>query len=174
MTRKKSSYIPSKTEYDLPPIRVKKEDAVAWLAQIVYSNDSPREAKKKVGAAMSYYKIGGKVLNAPKFFSWALTVSDWEEKLLSIPNVPYEPLHFSPTSSIRIEPSADFLKLPSELADLQNLCIQQHFELLKIRKKNEQLENENADLQKKLQIILDREETIRLKKVAGGLKKSSL
>jgi hypothetical protein len=171
---KKSKYKPSKSEYDLPRTKVKKVDAVAWLAQIVYPADTATEGRKKVRASMRYYNIGGKVFNAPVFFSWAIKVSDWKEKLLSIPNVPYEPLHFSPTSSIKIEPSADFLTLPSELAGLQNLCIQQHFELLKIRKKNEQLENENADLQKKLQIILDREETIRLKKVAGGLKKSSL
>jgi hypothetical protein len=171
---KKSKYKPSKSEYDLPRTKVKKVDAVAWLAQIVYPADTATEGRKKVRASMRYYNVGGKMFNAPIFFSWAIKVSDWKEKLLVIPNVPYEPLHFSSTSSIKIEPIADFLKLPSELVDLQNLCIQQHFELLEIRKKNEQIDNENTALQKKLQIILDKQEEIRLKKVAGGLKKSSL
>lgn len=174
MTRKKSSYIPSKTEYDLPPTKVKKVDAVAWLAQIVYPDYSKREARKKVRGAMRYYNIGGKTLNAPEFFLWALKVSDWREKLALIPNVPYAPLHFSSTSSIGIELSADFLKLPSEQADLQNLCTQKHFELLEAHKKIQFLEKANSELQRKLQIIFDRDEEIRLKKVAGGLKKSSV
>jgi hypothetical protein len=170
--QKKSDYIPSKFEYDLPPTKVKKADAVAWLAQIVYPTDTNTTARKKVRRLMSYHNIGGKMLNARAFFSWAIKVSDWGEKLQSIPNIPYAPLHFSPVSSIGITPSADFLKLPSELAELQNLCIQQHFELLETSKKIEQLEKENSELQKKLQIIFDRDEEIRLKKVAGGLNKS--
>lgn len=170
--QKKSKYEPSKSEYDLPPIKVKKEDAVAWLAQIVYPYDANTPARKKVRRLMSYHNIGGKMLNAPAFFSWAIKVSDWGEKLQAIPNVPYEPLHFSPVSSIGITPSADFLKLPSKLAELQNLCIEQHFALLETNKKNEQLEKENSELQKKLQIIFDRGEEIRLKKVAGGRKNS--
>lgn len=169
---KKSKYEPSKSEYDLPRIKVKKVDAVAWLAQIVYPTDTNTPARKKVRRLMSYHNIGGKMLNAPAFFSWAIKVSDWGEKLQAIPNVPYEPLHFSPVSSIGITLSADFLKLPSELTELQNLCSQQHFELLETRKKIEQLEKANSELQKKLQIIFDKNEEIRLKKAAGGLKKS--
>ena len=170
--QKKSDYIPSKFEYDLSPELVEEIDAVAWLAQLVYPSDTNTVARNKVRTNMRNDDKfhNQEMLNAPEFFSWAVTKKKWRGKLLSIPNVPYEPLHFSFTSSISIVSSSNFLTLPSELVGLQNLCIQQHFELLEIRRKNEQLENENTNLNKQLQVFLDEKEALRLKRSAGGRK----
>lgn len=170
--KKKSDYIPSKFEYDLSPELVEEIDVVAWLAQLVYPSDTNTVARNKVRTNMRNDDKfqNQEILNAPEFFSWAVTKKKWRGKLLSIRNVPYEPLRFSSTSSIGIELSSDFLKLPSEPAELQNLCAQQHFELLEKQKMIKQLENEKTNLKKELQVFLDKKEELRLKHSEGGRK----
>ncbi len=171
MTQNKSTYKPTKGSYDLPPQKVKRVDAIAWVAKQVHSSDPDSYGRKKVRE-----NYGGDnkktMINAPEFFTWA--ISRWSE-LSHIPNIPRLPVTMSMNAAF---PVLDFcmgniIEIPQERDVLEKRYIETSGKLYEMLIENQRLNAENQKLREELQQHSDRAAKLKAQKSAGGRKGGS-
>lgn len=169
MRRKASAYEPAQKIYDLPGERVRKVDAVAWVAKQVYPGDTNTEARKKVRERMRYHNLGGRVeLNAPAYFSW--TIQQWPQ-LANIPGIPRATGASDVNISLpALSCSAHVIDTPLDRQELERRHLVCESERWQLQQRVAELEAENAGLREKLQNFLDKEARIREQTSRGGRK----